>query len=612
VNLMKVMVFETDPTARVWLEAGLRARGHEVYGCASAEAAWELWRREQPALAILDWAGLEGSRLCRRIRDAGGAPCMVVAAGLTDRPSELQAALGAGADDYLPKTADAGTLAARLVVAERRALEVAERSRVEQDLKRLEGERKDVEEALRAALRREAMAHDAAPVADTLTGLAGRPCFMARLEDAVRRSQQRRDALFAVLLLDLDRFKLVNETLGRPAGDRLLAAVARRLESCLRPWDTLVRFENDRFAILLDPVRDIADASRVAERIQKELAEPVGLEDELILISAGIGIALSAAGYDSAERVLRDAQSAMRRAKSGGRGRVAVHDESLRAGGLADLQLERELRRALPRNELRVHYQPILQLAPTRLLGFEALLRWQHPRRGLLPAGEFLRVAEAQHLLPPMGHWVLHKACRQLRDWQERYPSMPPLSLSLNVSAEQLLEPELVPRLREVLDDTGLAAGSLRLELTEGVVAGPAGVPPVLQELRSLGLPLDAGDCGAAGAAAGSVPQFRFDALKLDRPLVARMGSDGDSAALVQSVFALGRSLRLPVVAQGVETEQQLSQLRALGCERGQGHYFLKPVDAAAAERVVAAQAAGMAQAGSRRERPALIGPQAS
>jgi diguanylate cyclase (GGDEF)-like protein len=609
---MKTIVFETDPTARAWLEAGLRARGHEVFGCASAGAAWELWRREQPALAILDWAGLEGSRLCRRIRDAEGAPCMIVAAGLTDRPADLQAALGAGADDYLPKTADAGTLAARLVVAERRALEVAERSRVERDLRRLEGEYKDAEEALRAALRREAEAHDAEPTADALTGVTDRVSFMVRLEEAVRRSQRRRDALFAVLVLDLDRFKLVNESLGRPAGDRLLAAVAQRLESCLRPWDTLGRFESDRFAILLDPVRDVADASRVAERIQKELAEPVGLEDEQILTSAGIGIALSAAGYDSAERMLRDAQSAMRRAKGGGCGRVSVHNESLRAGGLAELQLERELRRALPRGELRIHYQPILQLAPTRLLGFEALLHWQHPRRGLLPAAEFLRVAEALQLLAPMGHWVLHKACRQLRDWQERYPSVPPLSLSLNVSAQQLLEPDLVARLREALEDNALEAGSLRLELREAVAAGRSDVPAsVLHGLRSLGLRLDVDDFGAAGSAAGSPQELSFDALKLDRSLVARMGSDEASAALVRTILALARSLRLPVVAQGVETDQQLAQLRALGCERGQGHYFLKPVDAAAVERVVAAQASGMV-AESRRERPALIGPQAS
>jgi len=290
-----------------------------------------------------------------------------------------------------------------------------------------------------------------------------------------------------------------------------------------------------------------------------------------------------------------------------------VSDQGLRVGSLAELQLERDLRRALPRGELSVHYQPVFQLTPRRLVGFEALLRWQHPRRGLLPAGEFLRAAESLGLLAPMGDWLLRTACRQMRHWQQSRPAAAELSLGVNLSAQQLLEPDYVGRVRGALAESGLAPGCLRLETAERLLAETSPrLHGALDGLRRLGVALDVDDFGTAGAGDGVVGRGRFDGLKLERSLVAASGDGVGSTSVLRTLLALARSLRVPVVAKGVETDQQLAQLRAIGCEQGQGQLFGKPVEAAGAERLLAAQATGIAHAGSQRERPALIGPQAS
>ncbi|HEY9846866.1 MAG TPA: diguanylate cyclase, partial [Candidatus Caenarcaniphilales bacterium] len=322
---------------------------------------------------------------------------------------------------------------------------------------------------------------------DPLTGLPNRALFMDRLGHAVERAHRRGNDskkretdvtpcfayMFAVLFLDLDRFKVVNDSLGHMMGDQLLVAIAARLEACLRPGDTVARLGGDEFTILLDNIQDISDAIAVAERVHKELALPFTLSGHEVFTTVSIGIALSstAASYDQPECFLRDADTAMYRAKALGKARHAVFDIGMRVQAVSLLQLETNLRRALSRQEFCLHYQPIVSLGTGKTVGFEALIRWQHPSRGLISPTEFIPVAEETGLIVPIGWWVLQEACRQLRQWQTAFPLDPPLTISVNLSGKQFLQPDLLPQISQVLRDTALNAESLKLEITESVIS---------------------------------------------------------------------------------------------------------------------------------------------
>jgi diguanylate cyclase (GGDEF)-like protein/PAS domain S-box-containing protein len=483
---------------------------------------------------------------------------------------------------------------------------------LEQKLVRLDGTEVDVEVAAvpfiyegRSAIQvvardvtrrkqvEEKLIHDA--FHDGLTGLPNRALFMDHLRLAVGRAARPTKYLFAVLFLDLDRFKNVNDSLGHTVGDQLLVAIARRIENCLRHIDTVARFGGDEFAVLLDGVEDANDAVRVAERLQRELTTPINVGGHEVFTSASIGIALSSTGYERPEDVLRDADTAMYRAKAAGKARHEIFDTGMHARAVALLRLETDLRRAVERGEFVVHYQPIVSLTDDTIRGFEALVRWQHPERGLIAPSEFISVAEETGLIIPLGRWVLREACLQMRRWQESFSSARPLSLSVNISGNQFMQPDLVEQVKQILDETGFDPHCLQLEITESsVIENTETVTAMLVQLRSLGIRLSMDDFGTGYSSLSYLHRFPIHTLKIDRSFISGCGG-GDENEIVRTIIMLARNMGMDVVAEGVETEQQLASLRDLRCEYGQGFLFSHPLDAATTARLLEGGGANIA-----------------
>lgn len=426
---------------------------------------------------------------------------------------------------------------------------------------------------------------------DMLTGLPNRALFIDRLEQAIYRSKRRKDYMFAILFLDLDRFKIINDSLGHTIGDQLLVAMARRLELCLRPGDTIARLGGDEFTILLDDIKDFANANFVAERIQKAVSLPFDMEGHEVFTTVSIGIAVSATGYDRPDEVLRDADIAMYRAKALGKARYEVFDINMHARFVSLLRLETDLRRALERQEFRVYYQPIVSLETGHITGFEALLRWQHPRRGLILPGEFIPVAEETGLIITMDRWVLREAYRQMRIWHKQLDIKTPLSVSVNLSSKQFSQPDLIEHIDQTLREQDGEAHHLKLELTESVVMENAEVTAaMLADLRALNVRVSIDDFGTGYSSLSYLQRFPIDTLKIDRSFVKGIGVNGDNIEIVQAITALAHSLGMDVIAEGIETAEQLARLRALACEYGQGYYFARPIDSEAAYALLAAR----------------------
>jgi diguanylate cyclase (GGDEF)-like protein len=414
-------------------------------------------------------------------------------------------------------------------------------------------------------------------VHDSLTGLPNRTLFRQRLGRAIERAQRLKDYFFAVLFLDLDRFKLVNDSLGHLIGDQLLIAFVRRVEQCLRSTDTVARLGGDEFAILLDDINDINDATQIADRIQKALTLPFNLSGYEVFISTSIGIALSTTGYEQPEELLRDADTVMYRAKALGKARHEVFDKAMHTRAVTLLQLDNDLRRALERQELQIHYQPIVLLKTGRITGFEALVRWQHPIRGLVSPAEFVPLAEETGLIVPIGGWVLREACSQMRAWQEQFFTTSPLTLSVNFSGKQFSQPNLIEQIEQILQETGFDVHSLKLEITESVLIENAeAAAAMLSQLRSLGVQIYMDDFGTGYSSLSYLHRFPVDVLKIDRAFISRIGVDLE---LVRAIITMAHNLNMNVVAEGIETPEQLTQLIALQCEYGQGYLFSKPLN---------------------------------
>jgi diguanylate cyclase (GGDEF)-like protein/PAS domain S-box-containing protein len=410
---------------------------------------------------------------------------------------------------------------------------------------------------------------------DVLTGLPNRSLMIDRLGLALRRAV-RSGRTVAVLFLDLDGFKVVNDSLGHAVGDRLLDRVARRLEGCLRPSDTVARLGGDEFTVLLEDLHDPAEAQAVAQRVHDALREAFELDGRPVFTTASIGIAVGGTGA-SPESLLRDADTAMYQAKGRGRARCEVFDPTMHATALARLALETDLRGALEREEFELAYQPLVSLADGRIAGFEALARWRHPERGLLQPSEFICVAEETGLIVPLGRWVLREACRQMREWNRRYGAA--LSVNVNLSPRQFADGGLARDVAAALRDTELPAGFLKLEITEGLLMGEAGpIAATLDELKVLGVELCIDDFGTGYSSLSYLHRFPIDTLKIDRSFVARLSADGGSDQIVRTILVLAQTLKMRAVAEGVETTEQADQLRAMGCEYAQGFRFSRPI----------------------------------
>lgn len=434
-------------------------------------------------------------------------------------------------------------------------------------------------------------------VSDPLTGLPNRLLFLDRLDRLMKHSKRHSERLFAVLFLDLDAFKMINDSLGHLIGDQLLLGVAKRLEKCLRSSDTvarlgqetftLARMGGDEFTVLLDDLKDPADANRAAERIMEGLSAPFELEGKEVFTSASIGIALCNSTYKDPEEIMRDADTAMYRAKSLGKARFEVFNADMRASVMARLELETDLRRALDRGEFCNYYQPIVSLSSGELTGFESLLRWQHPTRGLLGPKEFISVAEDTGLIRELGWWSLREACCRIAEWRTMDPGRD-LIVSVNLSIKQFVQPNLVENIGNLLNELALAPDALKLEITESTVMDdPATAVEMLRQMKALGIRLAIDDFGTGYSSLSYLHRFPLDTLKIDRSFISGVNGGINGMEIAKTIMPLAKNLSLDVVAEGVETAEQAQELKRLDCKYAQGYFFSKPLSREDAEALL-------------------------
>ena len=468
---------------------------------------------------------------------------------------------------------------------------------------------RDITERKRAE---ETLAHNA--LHDALTNLPNRTLFLDRVRHALALSQRHQNYKFAVLFIDLDEFKVFNDSLGHAAGDALLIEIARRLTVSIRRVDTLsrsglikgaspvaseqslARLGGDEFTMLLEDIRDCGDAIRVAERIQERLAVPFAVGGQEVVTTASIGIAFCAPSYTLAEDLLRDAEIAMYRAKREGKARCQVFDNAMHTLAVKRLRLETDLRRALELGEFRVHYQPIVSLPSGKIAGFEALSRWQRPE-GLLSPAHFIQIADETGIILPMNRQLLREACLQLRAWQSQFPCHPPLTISVNVTPKQFAQPDLAAQFETILGEVGIDPGSVNVEITETIaMADPQRSSLVLAQLKALGVHLSIDDFGTGYSSLSRLQEFPVDTLKIDRTFISKIDTDSETSEIVRIIIMLAHNLGLKVVAEGAETAEQVSLLKQLKCELAQGYFFARPGDHAAVQALLMSSYAAEAQ----------------
>ena len=570
----RILIADDDALTRRLLEKTLEQAGYEVVVVENGRKALEsLSSTDGPRLALLDWLmpGRNGVEVCREIRRRSEHPYIYIIL-LTAKTSKVDVVTGleAGADDYITKPCDAEELKARLRCGER--------------ILKLEDK----------------LTYDA--LHDPLTQLPNRSFFLERLMLCVSWGMLHPDYKFAVLSVDMDRFKVVNDSLGISAGDWLLVQIAERLLGSIRRDDAilrtaevggmagrseevgiLARVGGDKFTILLDNIQNASEGIRVAERIQQAIQVPFDIDGQAVFITASVGIAFSGTGHSAAEDMLGDANTAMARAKTLGKARYEMCDPSMHAAASGRFRLETDLRRATERQEFRVQYQAIVSLLDSHITGFEALVRWQRPDYGLVMPGGFITAAEETGMILWIGNWILQEACRQLRAWNLQFRGAPPFTMAVNISAKQFAQADLVSQISDVLRETGLAPENLRLELTESVtMRDEERTTRILRELRKLDVRLCIDDFGTGYSSLSYLRRFALDILKIDRSFVSDMLINSESMEIVKTILSLASNLGMQVIAEGVETAEQASQLRSLGCEFAQGYFFSRPLDSAA------------------------------
>jgi diguanylate cyclase (GGDEF)-like protein len=433
----------------------------------------------------------------------------------------------------------------------------------------------------------ERLAH--AALHDRLTGLPNRTLLLNRLQQVIARTHREEGFKYAVLFLDLDRFKLVNDSLGHQAGDQLLTTTAERLRTCLREVDTIARLGGDEFVILLEDIGGIRTATEIAMRIQNAVSQPIDINGHEVITTSSIGIAMGAYRYHQPDLLLRDADIAMYQAKEEGKSRYVVFDKEMHTQVAMMLQVETDLRKALPANEFDLQYQPILSLRTNQIVGFEALLRWHHPKRGLLLPESFLREAEVTGMIRQIGSWVIQKACQDLAYWQSIHPSDPPLLMCINLSRSQLLDTYIIDYIKKALYENHLPSSSLVVEISENmIIQEDLPIFNVLTQLKNLGVQISVDDFGTGFSTLHILPIYPIDAIKIDRSFTRKISHNSNSFEVVRSIITLGKNLKKKVIVEGIETAEELVKLQTLNCEEGQGFYFHKPLTSDRIETVLA------------------------
>lgn len=552
-----------------------------------------------PDLVLLDvkMPDMDGYEVCRRLKadqSTSHIPVIFMSA-LSDVSDKVQAFAQGGAD-YITKPFQVEEVLARirhqidLQIAQQEIIRLnAElEERVRQRTAQLEAANSELQREINGRKRVETqLVHDA--FHDTLTQLPNRSLLMQRIRMAMERSQSCTNYKFALLFIDLDRFKVVNDSLGHVLGDELLVAIAGLLKDSVRPTDVVARLGGDEFTILLEGIASLTDAVRVAERVQSSLICPLEIHGHTIFTSASIGIVLGHSKYQKPTELLRNADIAMYRAKSQGKACYVIFDQQMYEETMETLQIENDLRQARERDELFIQYQPIISLITGELIGLEALLRWQHGQRGMISPEIFIPIAEETGQIIPIGNWVLQQACTQLSRWQKRFPYAQNIDLHVNLASSQLKDPNFLSQVDQVLCNCGLEGHHLHLEITETtLVAHTEKTISLLHQLQQRSIHLSIDDFGQGYSSLSYLHRFPVNSLKIDRSFIHSMTVDAENYEIVRTVITLAHILQLDVIAEGVETVEQLTHLKQLGCEAAQGYLFAKPLNVEAVENLLA------------------------
>jgi diguanylate cyclase (GGDEF)-like protein len=527
---------------------------------------------------------MDGVELLRHLHEQYPKTLKILLTGVVSLDAIVQAVNHANLYRYMSKPWDETDLGLTVKEALRRYEQEQQLAAQNQALQKINLKlQREITERSRVE---EQLAHDA--LHDALTGLPNRTLLMKRLDQVIQRSQANSSHQFAVLFIDLDRFKIINDSLGHMVGDQFLVTITHRLQHCLRSRDMVARLGGDEFTVLIENMRESAEATQVAERILAALCKPFSLQGHMLFPSASIGIVIGSSSYQNATDLLRDADLAMYKAKGTGRACYAMFTTDLHTRTFKALQIESDLRQALAQQEFKLHYQPIVSLSTGALIGFEALIRWQHPQNGFIAPCEFIEISEETGFIIPLGEWVLQEACRQLQAWHQSVPEHRELIVSVNLSSKQLREPKLIEQVDRILAQTGLEGRFLKLELTESMLVDEVeAVIQTLVDIRSRNIQLSIDDFGTGYSSLSYLPRFPINTLKIDRSFVNGMLNDAESLEIVRAITMLAQSIGIEVIAEGVETLPQLLQLKTIGCEFGQGYWFSRPLDTVSAHRML-------------------------
>ncbi|MGL4622625.1 two-component system response regulator [Chroococcidiopsis sp.] len=597
-NYVNILVVDDTPDNLRILSTALIERGYKVRCAKNGAMALITAKKDPPHLILLDikMPEMDGYEVCEKLKsDSSTDNIPVIFLSALDDVFDKVKGFAVGGVDYITKPFQIEEVVVR--IQHQLALQAAKAEICQLNLELEQKVRQrtiQLEEVINQRDReiaehkqtQERLFYQA--LHDALTGLPNRTLFMEHLQKALHRIIRNKDYLCAVLFIDLDRFKIINDSWGHAVGDRLLIAISHILKECSREVDTVARLSGDEFTILLEDLQDIQDAIAIAERLLEKLTAPIYLGECKVYIGASIGIVFGSVAYQTVNELLRDADIAMYRAKALGKGRYAVFDREMYDRVLHLSQIEIDLRCALERQEFLLHYQPIISVTTGELTGFEALLRWQHPKMGLIDPGNFIEIAEETGLIVPIGEWILQEACQQLCAWQQKFATATSLYISVNLSSKQIQQFDLVEKLVKILDFTGLDGKNLKLELTETMLMdrGEKTIE-LLFQIKEQNIQLSIDDFGTGYSSLSYLHRFPIDALKIDRSFVSPIDAEGKNCEIVRTIITLAHTLGIKAIAEGVETSHQLTVLKKLGCDEAQGYFFGMPVNFQLAEAIL-------------------------